>query len=434
MRLPLSRKEFRDALEKGLGRAVLHARRYGLEGMDGELRWALLQSRVYDPQCEWHRPDWLWKVLRAGRCEGRHRAAILSALSKVTEYRDAKQLSALACRYALAGDAAAKRHLYAAFERFVGIDNHGIERELMRLDGIRALKKVADRIGKELAKGGDDWKFRVRSIWWNAKNILGAGVSARALAGGGSRGRLFLKRALAIEASDRIESRERKARLKAEGPKRKTWAEFRTDLETKGLSASPYLFARYATAGELRDAFKALASEKRIVQMGKLLQVFNTRRPPSWKPFLLTFVRSSDEFVQNRAWDALAHFRRPEVRRLALAAARRRHDVGNGSLALFAKNYRIGDAGLLLEAVSGSWDSDAAHCVGMSVLDVAKAHADRSLGAVYAACYESNPCALCRRDFFKKLLSLKSAPAWMIQECRDDTDSDTRSLAKGAAR
>lgn len=434
MRLPLSRKQFRDALEKGLGRAMLHARKHGLEGMHGELRWALLKSRVYDPQCEWHRPDWLWKLLRAARCEGRHRAAILNSLSKVTDYRDAKQLSALACRYALAGDAAAKRRLYAASERFVGVDNHGIERELMRLDGTRALKQVADRIGKELAKGGDDWKFRVRSIWWNAKNILGAGASARALAGGGSRARLFLKRALAIEASDRIEDRTRKARLKAEGPKRKTWLEFRSDLETKGSSASPYLFARHATAGELRDAYKALANEKRTLQAGKLLQVFNSRRPPSFEPFLLKFSRSSDEFVQNCAWNALAHFRRPEVRGLALTAARRRCNVGNGSLSLFAKNYRSGDAGLILEAVSGSWDPDTAHCVGMSVLGVAKVHADRSLAPAYAACYEFNPCALCRRDFFKKLLSLKSAPSWMIQECRDDTDSDTRSLANGAAK
>lgn len=435
MRLPLNRKEFRDALKKGLGRAVLHARRYGLDGMDNELRWALLQSQVYDPQCEWHRPAWLWKVMRAGRCEGRHRAAVLAALARSKEYRDLQQLSHLAYRYARAGDAAAKKALYAAFERLVGSDHHGIERELMRVDGTAALRRVADRVGKELAKGGDQWEFGVGRIWRHAKDEIGAAAASRALKGGNSRTRLFLERARSIDKFYREERLKGEMRRKTEGEKRRTWADLKSELDGPRVFAAPTRwFAMRASDGDLKAAFAALEAERRPLQAGKLLQVFVTKRPPEWKPFLLKFTRSRDEYTPSRAWDVLAHFRRPEMRRLAVKAAKRRRDVANGSLTLFKKNYRRGDHRLLTAAMSGRWHPEEAHCIGMSIRDIAEARADRALAPVFAAAYEMTPCALCRTAFFKDLLRIKAAPDWMIEECVEDTDEGTRSAAKEAVK
>lgn len=372
--------------------------------------------------------------MKAGRCEESCRSTVLSQLSKVKDYRDVQQLCALACRYAQAGDAGAKRALYSSFERFVGVDNHGIERELMLVDGASGLRKVGDRIGRELLKGGDDWKLHVEGIWWNAKDLLGAGAARRALNDGSRYARVFLERALVIEASNVKVRRSRLARLKAEGPNRQTWGEFRSALENLGVrSVSPNVFARHATAEELRSAYAALATERRPLQLSKLLHVFARRRPPIWKPFLLTFARSSDDSVQRFIWEVLAHFRRPEVRRLALAAARRRRDVANGSLSLFEKNYSRGDLDLILAALSGV-NRNESHGVGMSVLDIAKGNTDKALAPAYVAAYELTPCALCRTGLFKKLLSLKSAPEWMLEECLEDTDEDTRALARKAAR
>lgn len=436
MHLPLTRPQFRDALEKGLGRAILHARRYGLGGMHGEVHRALVNCLVYDSQCEWHRPAWLWKLMRAGRSEGRYRSTVLRELSKVKEYRDAQQLSALAYRFARGRDQQAKRALYAAFNRFVGSDHHEIEREIMLLDGVKGLQKVAERIGGELSKGGDAWALHVEGVWWYAKDIFGAARARRALMRGSRRGKLFLERALMIEVSNKKERRARLARLKVEGPKRKTWAEFRSDLENiKVRSASPHLFAKQATSKELRSAYEALSIERRPLQSAKLLHVFVRRPPPTWKPFLLTFARSSDDSVQGFAWEVLAHFRRPEVRRLALAAARRRLDVANGALSLFKKNFHPGDSELILAAVSGKWkDRDEAHCVVMSVLDIAGGKPSKALAPVYLEAYEQSPCALCRAQLFGRLRQLKAAPEWMFAECLEDTDEKTRSLAKGNAR
>ncbi len=436
MQLPLSRTQFRDALEKGLGRAILHARKHGLETMHGELHRAVVQCLVYDPQCEWHRPAWLWKLMRAGRVEDRYRSTVLRELAKAKDYRVAQQLSALTCLFAEGGDAQAKKALYAAFNRFVGEDHHEIEREIMLLDGPKGLLNVGDRIGRELLKGGDQWKLHVDSIWWNAKDIFGAGGARRTLKGGSRHAKKFLDSALMSEALNRKERRVRQARLKADGPTRKTWAEFRSDLENLPVrSVSPFVFAKHATAGELCSAYAALSIERRPLQLSKLLHVFVRRPPPTWKPFLLKFARSSDDSTQGFAWDVLAHFRRPEVRRLALAAARRRRDVANGALSLFGKNFRRGDADLILAAVSGSWKkSEDRHCVVMSVDDIAKGKEVRKLAPVYIAAYGLTPCALCRTDMFKKLLQLKAAPEWMISECVEDADAKTRSLAKGAAK
>lgn len=435
-RLPLTRLQFRDALEKGLGRAILHARKHGLEGMHGELKRAIVNNLVYDAQCEWHRPAWLWKLMRAGRCEDRYRSTILRGMATVNEYRLGQQLSALTYRFARVGDAQARKALYAAFNRFVGVDHHEIEREIMLLDGVKGLQKVADRIGRELSQGGDAWTLHVESIWWNAKDVFGAAKVRRALMRGSRLGKIFLERALMIEGSNKKDRRARLSRLKIEGPKRKTWAEFRSDLENiKVRSVSPFLFAKHATSKELRSAYEALAIERRPLQSAKLLHVFVRRRPPIWKPFLLAFARSSDDSVQGFAWEVLAHFRRPEVRRLALAAARRRRDVANGALCVFGKNYRRGDRDIILAALSGVWkDHDEEHCIAMSVLAIAEGNMDRTLAPVYSEAYGLTPCALCRKDLFKKLQSMKSAPEWMSEECVEDALDDTRSLARKAVK
>ena len=60
---PLTPIEFRDALRKGLGRAVVHLRNYGAAGLEADLLHACLNSLCHDPQSEGTRSEWLWYML-----------------------------------------------------------------------------------------------------------------------------------------------------------------------------------------------------------------------------------------------------------------------------------------------------------------------------------------------------------------------------------
>ena len=68
----------RDALRKGLGRAVQWAMTRRLE--DGPLLEACLRDRRFDTQVEQSRGDWLWEMIRAVDAADRFRVPILHAL------------------------------------------------------------------------------------------------------------------------------------------------------------------------------------------------------------------------------------------------------------------------------------------------------------------------------------------------------------------
>src|SRR4051794_4191769 len=100
----------RDALRKGLGRAVQWAMTRRLE--DGPLLEACLQDRRFDAQVERSRGDWLWQMIRAVAAADRFRVPILHALYSLPDGRSAHQLCELAGHYAEAGDDTFRGRLY----------------------------------------------------------------------------------------------------------------------------------------------------------------------------------------------------------------------------------------------------------------------------------------------------------------------------------
>jgi hypothetical protein len=60
----LTRKEFADALQKGLGRVYLHATQYGIDEVTELVLKACLHNQAYDPQSESSRGKWLFEIFK----------------------------------------------------------------------------------------------------------------------------------------------------------------------------------------------------------------------------------------------------------------------------------------------------------------------------------------------------------------------------------
>ena len=146
----------RDALQKGLGRAMRWAMSRGLE--DEPLLAACLRDQRYDTQLEETRVNWLWEMVRAVDAVDRFRVPILHALYELSDDRSANQLCELARRYAEAGDEAFRNRLYEIVQQKPVADGNCVgEEEIICLDGEKAFLFAARIRGKQLA--GREWEW-----------------------------------------------------------------------------------------------------------------------------------------------------------------------------------------------------------------------------------------------------------------------------------
>lgn len=155
----------RDALRKGLGRAMQWARKGQLA--DEPLLTACLENQVFDTQCEDPRGDWLWKLIETTETAQRFRGPILDALDHLPDERSAPQLCAIARHYAKRRDVAFRSRLYEIVEQrpFVTFP-YLAEKEILELDGEQALVFAARIRGAELAHREWDWddRFFIRRV------------------------------------------------------------------------------------------------------------------------------------------------------------------------------------------------------------------------------------------------------------------------------
>jgi hypothetical protein len=155
--------------------------------------------------------------------------------------------------------------------------------------------------------------------------------------------------------------------------------------------------------------------------------VFSKRAAPSFDDRLIELCRHSEAEVRRRALIAMENSEHPLIRDFALAEFEDR--VRGGSVVgLFIRNYRRGDERRILESVELPDDDCERHWLLMDVNKVLEANpeADRSQLGIIA--YASTPCDSCRSDSARLLHLQHVAPRWLTEECRFDSNEESRAL------
>jgi hypothetical protein len=309
----------RDALRKGLGRAMLWAIDRSLD--DEPLLAACLEDLRYDMQVEGSRGDWLWRMIRAVDATDRFRVPILHALYELGDERNANQLCELGRCYAETGDEAFRGRLYEIVESKPFPDSGFLgEEEILRLDGeagfLFAVRVRGERLAGRLWEWDDDGLFR------KAGERLGEGRVTELLEG-------------TTNPSIRAywEGWRRENRSKAEqGPRFSHRERMRAIpveeiLSTAGSGGSRFGLLRgwgmHAEEAELEKVFQRLltASEPKVI--ADLLRVFSNRPAPEFVVPLIELCSHPDQDVRRRAFVALEKNRHPLIREFALARLER---------------------------------------------------------------------------------------------------------------
>jgi len=424
MHLPLNRKQFRDALEKGLGRAVLHARRYGLLGMETEIKRGMRRHLGYDPQLEDGHGKLLWEVVQAAKSEKKFRGDLLKAMRDTKEHYVLRQLCELAEGYAAAGDAEIKAELYRCFEKGLDRDDVDAEEEILAIDGLDGFLRLAKSIGVRARAATSMPDYAAQVVFYAAKEIFGS-----------SRVRNSLRQVDPDLAAYRSVLKREESRRSIKTPKRLTWRALKRQLERLIDRNQPEIygvarrFGKQASRGELSKAFEYLLAQDDPRRLRSVLGVFDVATIPCYDPKFYGLAHSGDRRLRIRAIGALARLKHPEVRRLALTSLNSRRLLMSHSLGLFRNNYQDKDGAAILRALSGGWTKENAHGAVFELPDIAGERPAKSLIPALMKGYELTPCSHCRASIFRRLRTVKMAPGWMMRECLFDSNKDIRTLA-----
>ncbi len=181
-------------------------------------------------------------------------------------------------------------------------------------------------------------------------------------------------------------------------------------------------------------AFEMLSQESDPCRQYFLLSYFQWPRDTLLKatPQLLALLDPPFSKIRSRAASAFSYLTDPLVRAKGLeilADAAGRSDWPN-SLYLLEKNFAAEDYPLLDEALNLPMDSQAKHDVALRMGHLLEPLPPDQCLRLLLWKYESSPCSECRYHCVSELVERNLAPQWLLEECLDDCDHNTRELAR----
>ncbi len=424
----------RDALRKGLGRAMLWASSGWLD--EGMLLAACLQDQRFDTQIEACRGHWLWGLIRAAGAAHRFRVPILHALYDLPDDGVAGQLCELAFHYAESGDETFRARLYEVVGRKPIADCPWLgEEEVVRLDGEKGFLFAARLRGGQLV--GREWDWDDDALVKDAEERLGEGRLAELLAGTTDeavrRFRDGWVRQKMAEDQAAIESphleRARSVAADLERVQSVSADELIASAGSGHLALVHFLrWGRHADEANLDRVFRHLLFTEESPALAGLIAVFMHRGYPRFDSKLIEFCHHGDPVVRFRAFRALEGLSHPAVREFAISeiekATGHRPAVG-----LLVGNYRRGDEDRILESVELPELDDERHELLMDTIRVLEANPEADCSRLGIVAYASNPCQICRGDAVRLLHRRGAAPGWLTEECRYDAEDDCREFA-----
>jgi hypothetical protein len=414
----------RDALQKGLGRALRWAR--GGRLTDGEeLHEAVLHDRRFDFSVEECRGDWLWRVIHAADAVETFREPLLNALTQLSEESDAHQHCELAYHYARHGDDRFRDLLRWLVAEKPLADSRGLgEAELVRLEGEAGLLFAIRLRGSALEDR--EWEWGDRVLIDKAIERLGE-----------TRVRAALDAAESDSAVQRFreawQASERPGEASPHGSHRERMRQYSVaEIAAAAESRDGKCFffrgwGMYADDADLRDILDRILKSDDPQTIANYLRVFSNRACPGFDERLLALLDHEDKDVRRWAYIAVAQNSHPLVRTFAVREITR-PDHDEDVIQLFARNFMTGDEELITSHLALPEDAWRRHGVLLDLVKVLERNADADSSHLAVAAYAATPCGTCRFYAAKLLVERGSAPPWLISECRSDAVADIRGL------
>ena len=443
----LSSEQFTDAVSKGLGRAMMHIKRHGLDDVADILLDVCIHSKIWDTQCEKHRSDWLYSMFANSPQYDDFRDAILSALNKENEWHETVQLCELTEEMALDGDGYARAALsdfvlrsaavpgerdYFGVQEYINVHGNDAVPELAKIYGQRLMDDPEDSVKDSLSYENEDRRAFAQLLEEHSSSDPRIRVYFDYLNNNGG-----------LDPSEVLSDAE--TAVRQEIRKREFLSQY--DVERiincakEGCEENGSIYRRFGAHGDSEDLeviFAQLLNEKDDAVRKRLLWVFDRNPLPVIDGCFFEWADNKDEKLRAAVFLALANCKDDRVHEFARQRVKAGKIIGWANsfvLDLFVENFGDGDAKLIFEVILKSKPSkDDIHRFGLSISSIAEGNRTKDMKDMLLWVYENTPCSMCRERAVKRLDEIEELSQEIIDECLWDGCEDIREFARDLAK
>ena len=426
----MTKKEFKEAMLRGLGRCVIAVQQEPEKYRDLVL-WVCKRNFAYDAQSEGTRSWYVYTMINAYPDK---ETFIDTTAEAIRKYRhnsgwDLLHLSEILMFFAMDGYESARQALEEKYQEVLTAmfsRKRRPNRVFHELSDLEQLGLVLAVDSKSFLRIAGDFGRLYREKRYMCDGDFSWFVSSK-----GGQYKKTMERAaykdeniacfFQRESADIAEREEQRKQRKESFPDSLTgvrlshWLTSKADQET---------VERYALA---------YREQKQPELRAKALTAFSCCSYSDDPHFIIEDTKSSCEELQNAAWSALENIRHPAVREFALDNVRRGIRTPE-NFALLATNYMLQDERVmeeLLREMISQKDWDGVHAAGM---DIYRAFREESSIAhpkhLLPLLYEYNPCSCCRESALVYMSKHRMLTKELLRECLYDSNDDIRRMAE----
>jgi hypothetical protein len=416
------KQQFFNSLKRGTGEAYLILQANpNIDFSDFIIKGATVNF-AYDPQCEGTRAKYIFKLFKKAKQKDKIVNVVLSKLqSEKTDYWSLDQMCDLAILFFKAGHTQAKSALYNRFEK-ASDDGYELcgQDQLMEIDGINGVLKVAEVVGKKILEQ-NDWEDS-----WHVDNFQKKNKSLsvyKELQKAGKRNKFIAAYYKSILDN------------KWNLPKRRKITRFSYDLVKERIETNKFRAISTNRANDLStEEVEKLASEllmEKNKQKRELYLRFFTKRKFPFDYHSILKIANGKNPPKTRlvefSVEALKFFSGKDIRQLAMDKLNNQKNPF-AYLNLLVSNYKKGDNKLLRQIANRSDNQDFIHSVGFGFCDIYEANKTKECKGPLEILYSKMNCGLCRKNIVNILLDNDVLSDKILQEIQFDSNKELQQL------
>ena len=421
----MTKKEFKEAMLRGLGRCVIAVQNEPEKYRDMVLL-ACKQDIAYDAQSEGTRAWYVYALASAYPDPETFIGAAAEALKKHRSNGSWNflHLCELLMLFAMDGSETAKQVLEEKYQEL--------------LDGMLARKRRPDRMFHELSDleqlglvlAADKSSFiriaRDFGRLYLEKAHMEDGDFAWFFSAKGGQYRKTMERTAETDEYIACFLQREQASIAARD---ELWNQQKDTLI--GIHLSRWL-SKQADQETIEQYAAAYREQTQPEQRAEALMAFACCPYPDDPQPILADTQSDCEELHHAAWRALERIRHVDVRQFALDNAE--HGVrAPENFALLATNYVPKDGPLLeslLREQIASKDWDGVHATGLDIYRIFDEHIGKSRPKhLLPLLYEYNPCSFCRKSALEFMAKHRMLTKEILEECQFDSNDEIRQFA-----